>query len=494
MMKRIIAVAASCWLLSTAGSVAAFADTPGSLRQAVQENFRRLLESGACPSCDLAGVDLTRVDLAGANLEAANLVGAKMFLANLAGANLRNANLQGAALGGADLAGADLRGANLTGVILEGAYLKGALMDGKIIERPADEEGKEVGGGEQVFLADEKRPKNMPLTQDVLVEDRQDFAETPPQPVQKPEEDDRQMLAPPVADDDTVPVESKKLVPMQEAVVPSVRQVETEAESAAQLKDTKKIPASRDDAAKKVSKSPTGEVPSAPEAKQDAMAAQEVPGVAPGSRVEEMISQMEEPTPPERIEARETGQTEGATAAMAEEEQTRDAADISESRPMAVPDDGPAGQSVEQAEAGAGIVNKATETGKQMLVYSVETPQEAQDRKQILRERLLEENSCLECDLAGLDLSGEDLEEADLERVNLQGADLRETDLSEANLKGADLRGADLRGADLREADLYQADLRGADLSGARLEGALLDSADLRGARGLEQGGQPEQP
>jgi len=140
-------------------------------------------------------------------------------------------------------------------------------------------------------------------------------------------------------------------------------------------------------------------------------------------------------------------------------------------------------------------------TPTEEVVYTVETPDTALERKKQLVEMLLDDNRCVGCDLSGMDLSGKNLDEADLERANLQGANLSKADLQEANLKGADLRGADLRDADLREADLYRANLNGADITGARFEKAFIDSvyatdaigANFEGAfRDEEQGPEHE--
>ncbi|QZZ23124.1 pentapeptide repeat-containing protein [Leptothermofonsia sichuanensis E412] len=60
------------------------------------DHVRRLLNTNACPNCDLSGADLRR--------------------ANLRGADLRNADLRYADLRGADLRGANLKGANLYGI------------------------------------------------------------------------------------------------------------------------------------------------------------------------------------------------------------------------------------------------------------------------------------------------------------------------------------------------------------------------------------------
>ena len=101
-------------------------------------------------------------------------------------------------------------------------------------------------------------------------------------------------------------------------------------------------------------------------------------------------------------------------------------------------------------------------------------------------EKLLDTNSCYECDLTGVDLSGKDLSGADLEGSDLSGAILNKTDLAGTNLKGVSLRGAQLIDADLRRADLYKADLSDADLTDADFRGALTDEADFSGALGYQ--------
>lgn len=68
-----------------------------SVAAANPNHVRRLLETNACPGCDLSSADLRG--------------------ANLRGADLRSANLSYADLRGADLTEADLRGANLYGVL-----------------------------------------------------------------------------------------------------------------------------------------------------------------------------------------------------------------------------------------------------------------------------------------------------------------------------------------------------------------------------------------
>jgi uncharacterized protein YjbI with pentapeptide repeats len=74
--------------------------------------------------------------------------------------------------------------------------------------------------------------------------------------------------------------------------------------------------------------------------------------------------------------------------------------------------------------------------------------------------RLLDSNSCPNCNLTAAPLKG-------------------------ANLKGADLRGADLRGADLRGADLRGANLRGANLS-TRAMGKVAGASPIFGRYGVQ--------
>jgi Pentapeptide repeats (8 copies) len=66
--------------------------------------------------------------------------------------------------------------------------------------------------------------------------------------------------------------------------------------------------------------------------------------------------------------------------------------------------------------------------------------------------RLLDTNTCPNCDLSGANLSG-----ANLSGANLTNANLRSANLSNANLSGADLRGANLDGANLNGANLRDA-------------------------------------
>ena len=110
-------------------------------------------------------------------------------------------------------------------------------------------------------------------------------------------------------------------------------------------------------------------------------------------------------------------------------------------------------------------------------------------------QRLLETNSCEQCDLSQANLREVDLKYANLNGADLTGADLRSADLGHANIDGSNFSGAGLshaqlnnvnlkvanfRGADLSSVDLTRADLREMDLTGTNLSEAILAEAELR--------------
>ena len=99
-----IATTIAATLLST--SAIARAENPAHVKQ--------LLETGQCPSCNLANADLTGAHLIGADLRNANLTGANLTGANLEGADLTGATLVDANLQRAYFTHADLRWANMT--------------------------------------------------------------------------------------------------------------------------------------------------------------------------------------------------------------------------------------------------------------------------------------------------------------------------------------------------------------------------------------------
>ncbi len=110
------------------------------------EDVQRLLQTQACPGCDLSnadlsyahliGADLREANLQGANLEGANLEGADMTGADLRNAQLFNTYLTNASLNRSNLANANLtnaiafhvdtRGANLSNLTIAGAEIYGS--------------------------------------------------------------------------------------------------------------------------------------------------------------------------------------------------------------------------------------------------------------------------------------------------------------------------------------------------------------------------------
>ena len=139
------------------------------------------------------------------------------------------------------------------------------------------------------------------------------------------------------------------------------------------------------------------------------------------------------------------------------------------------------------AQIEEGAQQQADETAATPM-YTVETPEQAAARQEVIIEKLFDEERCVGCDLSGMDLAGKNFKEIDLERVNFEGCNLQGADFEEANLKGANFRGADLQNADFREADIYRADFTNANLTGARFDEALMDSANFSGAKGLVLG------
>jgi uncharacterized protein YjbI with pentapeptide repeats len=513
-----------------------FAALVGSSRPVAKENFQKLIKTNECPSCDLAGVVLTRVNLSGANLEGANLAGAKLLLADLSGANLKNANLQGAALGGADLAGADLSGANLTGAILEGAYLKGAKLDGRMISQKIYETEDLPEVSEKKYIGDESRGKNLPYTQEAVVSGSQDLKDTPAAAPEKPQLDKEEMGAEAGVTVST-PASSKRLVPMADAVVHSSGQAESADKKRAveQVQATEKDAAesdadtgfwssvtsffSSDDTAKKVEAKPVEDSvetvrPDADQAAPDIVVQTEKAEVASDAGVMTMIEQIEGPaSEPEDIKADEQESAvqeetvdvptdpDAATAdiPVVENAETTEVESVAHETPA--PDTSAEIEKSAQQDAAASEPAAGSSVSDMIsrieadqapnpvpageVVYGVETPEQARAGRQLFLDKLLDTDRCVDCDLAGVDLAGKSLGDVDLERADLQGSNLAGIKLRGANLKGVNFSGANLQKADLREADLYLADFTGADLTGARLEEALIDSADFTDATGV---------
>lgn len=90
----------------------------------------QLLETDACPQCDLRNANLAEADLDGVNLEGANLEGADLSNAKLRGAYLTGANLNRANLTGANLSSAWLTLATLIEANLQEANIASANLHG----------------------------------------------------------------------------------------------------------------------------------------------------------------------------------------------------------------------------------------------------------------------------------------------------------------------------------------------------------------------------
>jgi len=478
---------------------------PGSSRPIVQENFRQLLATNACPSCDLAGADLTRLKLAGANLEGANLAGTKFSLADLSGANLRNANLQGANLGGADLANADLEGANLTGALLEGAFLATAKMTGSIQTRPGRAAEVMEGVGEKVFVPDDAQPKSKPYTQEVIVEQPAvptvadapgSSAVMPPQPSPRPPVS---VPKPPPATPETASVPESPPATLETASAPepsvSHEPVPPPAYSADDSGEAKKIAVMADAVvpaevlvASLAPGDDRGQVQGSEsvDAERPAILADTAPS---GPTVaDQFVAQNEETVVTVAVKAEENSQVLGIGAdsprpetAQATPRSGLDSekeygpqpvqASVSRSPPV-----------IQEAIVPPPAFSPATLAGDVAPVANVDFDTGKQDTL----DQLFSDKRCIGCDLSRMDLAGKNLSGFDLERADLSGSDLRGARLGRANLKGTNFRNAYLQDADLRRADLYRADFTGADLTGARLENALIDGADFTGALGLE--------
>ena len=120
------------------------------------QQVNQLLETGKCPSCNLAGADLREAhligaDLRNASLEGADLTGANLEGADLTGATLKNANLTEVMLSNADLRYSDLTNANLERSIAYNADTRGAtLVNLNLADAKIWNSGISVGGDEPI--------------------------------------------------------------------------------------------------------------------------------------------------------------------------------------------------------------------------------------------------------------------------------------------------------------------------------------------------------
>lgn len=119
---------------------------------AIADPVSQLLETRACPECDLSNANLVEAKLNGANLSLAQMRAANLRKANLIGANLigaylkdasfQDANLRWANFTNADLENVDFRGADLRGAKFNAALLKDSNSQKSIFCRTIMSDGK----------------------------------------------------------------------------------------------------------------------------------------------------------------------------------------------------------------------------------------------------------------------------------------------------------------------------------------------------------------
>lgn len=102
--------------------------TARTAQAADEAAIRQLIETNACPGCDLHEADFRRLDLSGADLSGADLEGANFYYANLDGAQLTDTNMIDVNLGYASARGALMNGADLRYAIFERTDLSGASL------------------------------------------------------------------------------------------------------------------------------------------------------------------------------------------------------------------------------------------------------------------------------------------------------------------------------------------------------------------------------
>ncbi len=104
-----------------------------NIQSAIADPVGQLLETRACPECELSNANLVEAKLNGANLSLAKMRAADLRKANLIGANLigaylKDANFQDANLRWANFTNADLENVDFRGADLRGAKFNSALF------------------------------------------------------------------------------------------------------------------------------------------------------------------------------------------------------------------------------------------------------------------------------------------------------------------------------------------------------------------------------
>ncbi|WP_049785107.1 pentapeptide repeat-containing protein [Desulfotalea psychrophila] len=392
-INRWKALAGICIFAVCSGASSCFAQGDTAIEQ--------LLQTKACPGCDLAGVDLTRAELAGANLEGADLSQTKFFLADLSGANLRNCNLQGAIFGGADLGDADLTGASLAGANFSGAYTAGLVFPGDFnlavaVEQESAEAGSEVAVQSSPPIATTSQPLAVAASDAVALKDS------------APETEGRSVQ---VGEEAVVPVivAGQKSVELGKAV---------QSNSVAEVTVTPAPAAQPAPVPEPLREGRTVQV--------DAIAAP-IAVVATGAAV---VADGAEATP-----------VQSSGTSFVEEDM------VSTKEPVLQVTDSVVVETLASEEVARNFIEKVVEAGE---CYQCD-----------LAGLDFSGESLTGADLEQADLSGANLAEADLADANLRGANLRGANLTGADLRRADLYKGDLRGADLTGANLEDTQMDG---------------------------------
>ncbi|BBC27046.1 pentapeptide repeat protein (plasmid) [Pseudanabaena sp. ABRG5-3] len=101
---------------------------------AIANPVDQLLETRACPECELSNANLVEAKLNGANLSLAQMRAANLRKANLIGANLIGAYLKDASFQDANLRWANFTNADLENVDFRGADLRGAKFNAALLK------------------------------------------------------------------------------------------------------------------------------------------------------------------------------------------------------------------------------------------------------------------------------------------------------------------------------------------------------------------------
>jgi uncharacterized protein YjbI with pentapeptide repeats len=101
---------------------------------AIANSVDQLLETRACPECELSNANLVEAKLNGANLSLAQMRAANLRKANLIGANLIGAYLKDASFQDANLRWANFTNADLENVDFRGADLRGAKFNAALLK------------------------------------------------------------------------------------------------------------------------------------------------------------------------------------------------------------------------------------------------------------------------------------------------------------------------------------------------------------------------